>query len=285
MNIVFSIGKLEIHMNNALMRQKFANLIATLAPTDGAHPTGLGKVVAWRASKVVPRKPIVYEPGIVFMAQGVKRGFMAGSSFEYSEDTYLVLSSAVPWEVEVVEATEEVPILSLFIPINSKVIGQVAARMDQQSSVEPREQISHLPKAIIATDLDHQMRDAVVRLAEALLDPLDTEILGPLIIEEIIYRILSGPQACSMRCLTGHDTVAGKINRVLHGINSNPAKNLTVSELAEEAGMSVSAFHAAFKETATMAPIQYQKAIRLHRAQTLMSFDGLRVSEAAFEVG
>jgi AraC-like DNA-binding protein len=55
--------------------------------------------------------------------------------------------------------------------------------------------------------------------------------------------------------------------------------------MAEEAGMSVSAFHHAFKAVTSNSPLQYLKAIRLHKARLLILHDGLGAALAADRVG
>jgi AraC-like DNA-binding protein len=51
------------------------------------------------------------------------------------------------------------------------------------------------------------------------------------------------------------------------------------------AGMSVSVFHQNFKRVTDTSPIQYIKQVRLHRARTLMAYDGHNAGTAANEVG
>ena len=48
--------------------------------------------------------------------------------------------------------------------------------------------------------------------------------------------------------------------------------------------MSVSSFHRAFKEVMGMTPLQYAKALKLHRAHGLLQ-NGQSASEAGFAVG
>lgn len=63
------------------------------------------------------------------------------------------------------------------------------------------------------------------------------------------------------------------------------ARPFDVEALAHEAGISVSGFHAHFKAMTTSSPVQYIKAIRLHRARVLMVNSGASVAEAAGQIG
>lgn len=55
--------------------------------------------------------------------------------------------------------------------------------------------------------------------------------------------------------------------------------------MARDAGMSLSSFHAHFKDITASSPLQYLKTIRLHRARTLMVNERLNASQAAVRVG
>jgi AraC-like DNA-binding protein len=60
---------------------------------------------------------------------------------------------------------------------------------------------------------------------------------------------------------------------------------MTVADLAQRSGMSVSSFHTHFKSITSMSPLQYQKMVRLQQARTLLKSRIRDVSSAAYEVG
>jgi hypothetical protein len=47
--------------------------------------------------------------------------------------------------------------------------------------------------------LDDDMGDAVLRLLQALRRPVDAVVLGPGILRELLYRVLTGPQGAAVR--------------------------------------------------------------------------------------
>jgi AraC-like DNA-binding protein len=59
----------------------------------------------------------------------------------------------------------------------------------------------------------------------------------------------------------------------------------TVEQLADVAGLSVSAFHRHFRATTSLSPLQFQKNLRLIEARRLMLADGVSASSAAYAVG
>jgi AraC-like DNA-binding protein len=58
-----------------------------------------------------------------------------------------------------------------------------------------------------------------------------------------------------------------------------------VARMAEEDGMSVSAFHHNFKAVTASSPLQYLTSVRLHKARMLIFHDGLGAALAADRVG
>src|SRR5262249_50292101 len=73
--------------------------------------------------------------------------------------------------------------------------------------------------------------------------------------------------------------------RAIQRMHSECEKSLDIQMLADEAGMSSSAFHHHFKALTATSPIQYLKTIRLHKAKMLMLNDGITAGEAAERVG
>lgn len=141
------------------------------------------------------------------------------------------------------------------------------------------------PEAIRSTPLDDRLYDAVVRLVEALANPDEARILAPQCVREILYRVLCGEEGGTLRALAAPHTRFGQISRALHRIHSDFAMPIEMTELAREAGMSLSTFHAHFKAVTRSPPLQYLKSIRLHKARLLMVNQGETASSACRLVG
>lgn len=76
-----------------------------------------------------------------------------------------------------------------------------------------------------------------------------------------------------------------RLSRALHAIFEQPAVAYTVDSLAVMAGMSRSAFAAAFRRTFGQSPMSLVKLVRLRRASELLITTTLPVSEVAKRVG
>lgn len=83
----------------------------------------------------------------------------------------------------------------------------------------------------------------------------------------------------------GDPSLAERIARAIDWLKANFNKPIKVEELANKAGLSLSAFHKHFRSTTAMSPLQYQKRMRLNEARRLMLAENIDASKAAFEVG
>jgi AraC-like DNA-binding protein len=142
-----------------------------------------------------------------------------------------------------------------------------------------------VPSTIESVPLDADMSDAVLRLLRSMRTPDDARILGPQLVREIVYRVLTGPQGKALSAVVGFDSHFSQICRALHQIHRDYEKSLNIGQLAKVAGMSPSVFHQHFKSVAATTPVQYLKAVRLHKARSLLIDERLGAASAAARVG
>ena len=102
---------------------------------------------------------------------------------------------------------------------------------------------------------------------------------------ELLYRVLCSEGGRSLRDLLLVNENRTQIHRILQRMHTDYALPLDVGSIAEEAGMSVSAFHLHFKAVTSTSPVQYLKTIRLHKARMLMVQESIGASLAAGRVG
>jgi AraC-like DNA-binding protein len=260
-------------------KKRLVELLAALATQEGVTPSILEDVRFMRADSSYPRASVVYDQRIVIVGQGRKKGYLGDEMYTYDPYNYLVLATPLPFECET-EASPDKPLLAVSIGVNLAVIGELLVEMEDDSQAWGVAQ-----RGIYSTPLTDELIDATVRLLECLQSPSDSRILGPQIVREITYRVLCGEQGGSLRALAIRHGAFSQIARVLKRIHVEYANALDVETLANEASMSVSAFHHNFKAVTATSPLQYLKSIRLHKARLLMVQDGLNASTAAEQVG
>lgn len=260
--------------------KRMTELLKSIATAEGIEPSILDGVKLMRATTPLPRMPVLYEPSIIIVGQGRKRGYLGGRVFTYDAHNYLVLSAPMPFECET-EVGPDGPLLAVCIHIDLAVLGELIMKMD----CKPLAAGAYEAHCVYSTPLDLALSEAAVRLLEALATPVDAQVLGPGIIREITYRVLCGKHANSLRALIAASGHLSQIQHALERIHANYAREIDVPTLANEAGMSVSAFHHNFKTITATSPLQYLKTIRLHKARMLMVQEGLGAGVAAERVG
>jgi hypothetical protein len=57
-------------------RKRLASLLSEVAVHEGTHRTLVERVEVSRRSRSSPRAPVVYQPNIVVVGQGRKRGYL-----------------------------------------------------------------------------------------------------------------------------------------------------------------------------------------------------------------
>lgn len=129
------------------------------------------------------------------------------------------------------------------------------------------------------------MLDAVIRLVHLLENPKDIPVLAPLYTKEILYRVLQSQHGNSLAQIAIEESSTYLIKDAIERIINNFDCPLRVEELAEIANMSVSSLHRHFKEVTTMSPIQFQKQLRLQKAQQLLLSESTDAADVAFRVG
>ncbi len=260
-----------------------AGLMNQLAKNEGINTTALKGIIIYKTSSFQPRQPLCYGQGIIIVGQGRKKVFLGDQTLEYNQDNYLVLSVPIPAECEAY-ATKEEPVFSLVIDIETRVLNRIIGEMDNDSTPELLKQTGKQHGLFLA-EATPDIKDVTLRLLRVLQSPVESKILGQGIIDELFFRIMCGENAASLYALTLKNTNLSRIDKALKLIHDSYQDPIDVEKLAGLVNMSQSAFHRAFKDVTASSPIQYLKKVRLTMAKSLLTDSGIRVNEAASEVG
>ncbi|WP_109481125.1 AraC family transcriptional regulator [Paraburkholderia sp. C35] len=256
------------------------SLLHALAPEEGYNLTALPSVRILRSNRALSRTPVLYDPGIVIVCQGRKRGYFGEQLYLYDERHYLAVSVPVPFSMET-DATEERPLLALYLHLDFTVAAELAEQIDREGAAERVQ----APQSMMSTPMDDAMQASVLRFLEALHRPLEAAVLGPSLLRELYFRVLTGAQGSAMREALAMRGQFGRIGRSLRLIHASYAEPLDVTQLADEAGMSVPSFHSHFRAITQVSPMQYVKSTRLHQARLLMVRQDLTAEAASHAVG
>ncbi|NIE65320.1 AraC family transcriptional regulator [Burkholderia sp. Ax-1719] len=261
-------------------RKRMIALLHALAPDEGYNLTAIPGVRILRSNRPLSRTPVLYDPGVVIVCQGRKRGYFGEQLYVYDEEHYLAVSVPVPFSMET-EASEQHPLLALYLHLDFALAAELAAQIDREGITEPIQ----APQSMMSTPMDDAMHMSVLRFLEAMHRPLEAAVLGHGLLRELYFRVLTGAQGSSLREALAMKGQFGRIGRSLRLIHAGYAQPLDVMQLAEEAGMSMPSFHSHFKAITQVSPMQYVKSTRLHQARLLMVRQDLTAEAASHAVG
>lgn len=263
---------------NEKRRIKMAELITALAPTNGYTQSALEDVRFLRSDIALDRTPVLYEPSIVIVCQGRKRGFLGDEAYVYDAQHCLVVAVPLPF-ISQTEATREEPMLAVAFRLNFQLLAELMLTL---ALPVPR---GSEPVSMLSSPLDAGLGESVVRLLQALQSRQETQVLSAGLLREIYYRVLVGEQGATLRAALAQKGSFAQIARALNILQNRFQEHFEVADLASEVGMSVATFHAHFKKVTQSSPIQYLKSTRLHHARLLMVRGGISAATVSAEVG
>lgn len=258
-----------------------------LAPAEGLYPTFISNITLMRVDHSTSPVAVLQEPSIVLVIQGVKRGYIGKDIFQFRQGQCLFISIAIPFDCDTVVENNE-PMLAIAIKFESQMMVDLVTKLDKEQQVVTEDSQSgdlKLSCGLRVIDMNETISEVTLRLLNLLRSKQDTFILGEQVKRELVYRVV---QACGGEFIKNLSAMAsrnGVIYTICEIIQRDYYRNLTVQELAKQAGMSISLFHQTFKKVTNYSPLQYIKITRLHKARELIMNNKMGVAEAAYEVG
>ncbi len=258
---------------------EMAAIIARNVSMDGFHATPIARLTLARSSTVTMPMPNVYRPQLCLVAQGKKEVTLGDRVFRYAPGLYGIVTYDLPVTGQVVQATPDKPYLCLFLEFDPVMLGDLATR------VPPPPGAPSPPIGKTVSEAGAGLLDAALRLLRLLDDPQALPVLGPLAEQEILYRLLAGPDGARMRHITSSQGPVAQVGRAIAWIGAHFRERLSIKQLALEVGMSPSSLHEHFRAVTAMTPLQFQKQLRLQDARSLMLAHDMDVTTAALRVG
>ncbi|SES34342.1 AraC family transcriptional regulator [Rhizobium sp. NFR03] len=279
---------------SAARRQPFVEIIARFASEDGDHTTSVpGLTVHRRSEQAVPSCG-AYRPSFALIAQGAKKVTLGHETYVYGGSDYLLTSFDLPVTSQIVQASPESPYLGMVFEIDVAKIPPLLALLERHGATgESRDDPARVSFEASASEqrgmtvaaLTPELEDAALRLLRLLDRPGDIPALLPLIEQELIFRLLTGPHAARLRQMAMVESQSHQIGRACAWLKEHYALPLRIEDLARRVSMSVSSLHHHFKAITAMSPMQYQKQLRLQEARRLMVEDKLDAGSAGHQVG
>ncbi|WP_243317903.1 AraC family transcriptional regulator [Geothrix paludis] len=260
---------------------RLADLLKALAPYDGTFELRLPGVHVSRASRAhADFHHAVQRPALCLVAQGAKRVMLGQELYEYDASRVLVYSVDVPVSAQVTQASLDAPYLGLRIDLDPARIADLTAKVYPLGLPRRGE-----GRAICVDQLDVPVINAVVRLMELASRPDEAELLAPLVLDEILIRLLRSQLGPRVALIGQEESQLHRVAKAVAWVRTHFDQPLDVERLATLVHMSASSFHQHFKAVTAMSPLQYQKAIRLQEARRLMLLTRLDAGTAGRRVG
>jgi AraC-like DNA-binding protein len=263
--------------------EKIVELVDNLAKTQGINKTYLPQVHVYRSSSENGRSPLLYNQGIIFVVQGEKKVYTEKSVYTYNPDNYIVITVPLPLECEGFNIDGK-DLLGLVLDIEIPTLNNIINSMGDTVNFGNFDTCQK-KCGLFTAQANQDFKDIIYRLVKALQNPIDTKVLGESILKELIFQVMKEESSAPLYALAMKNTNLSKIEVALKEMHSNYDQPMDVDGLAKVVNMSVSSFHHTFKDVTSSSPIQYLKKLRLTKAKTYISEDGLRVNEAARKVG
>jgi AraC-like DNA-binding protein len=203
---------------------------------------------------------------------------VADEEYWFGEGWYIAYGLDLPAISHISGASAETPHLALSIPLDRYILSQLV------SEVEPRP-TSKAYKGLTVAEAGTDMLEAFLRLLNLLDTPDRIPVIAPMIMREIHYYLLTGPEGEDFRLLGTAESPNNQIARAVGWLREHYRELFSLAELATQVNMSQPSLCRHFSRITGTSPLRFQKRLRLYEAQRLMLTEGKSAETAAYEVG
>ena len=193
-----------------------AQEIGTIARNDGDYQTAIPQLLMARRSGRTEPLACMYMLGLAVVAQGGKQVTMGDKVISYGPGQSLLVTVDLPVVSQVVQADLGKPFLGMLLTLDVRALVQLAAEMDLPPV--PRDQAA---RALSLGPLEEPLLDALIRLVRLLREPQHLSQVAPLVQQEIMVRLLSGPHGGFLRHLIAAGTPSHQVAQAIAWLKLN----------------------------------------------------------------
>ena len=247
---------------------------------EGVHIVTVNDYLAKRDSEWMGKLYRWLGLNVGLIVQGRKESVIGREIFRYGELDCLVNGVDMPSESRILGASPEQPLLAVSLVINRALATELAS-VAASSFDAPGGRCLGVSVARVEPDV----HDAFARLVDLLDRPEEAALMAPLLVREVLFRVLAGPQGGDLRRLHTVGSHGHQVAEAIIWLRANYMRPLSVDALAARVAMATSTFHRQFKKVTSLSPLQFQKRLRLYEAQRLMLSRNLDANHAGRAVG
>ena len=278
-------GQVDLPLTAGDLIAELSDRATQVGANTGAWP---GLTIYKFTSPVGPTWEEIQSLSLCIVAQGRKAVTVEGKTYVYDPFHYLVLSSHLHFQAEILEATPARPFLSFVLQIDPAVVRQVSSDMlERRTTVfRRRDTATDTPEQqAFVSALDQELLGAVLRFLRSIGTGSDRRVLAPLYLQEMVYRVLQREQYARLLAIAAAEAASNPVSAVLTYVREHLSEPLTVADMAEQVNLSPSAFAHLFRDITGRSPYQFLKEMRLDRARELLVDGRFAVAKVSKEVG
>jgi hypothetical protein len=165
---------------------RLAELLAVHTPYDGSFPLRLPGVHAIRRS-TVSRDMVraTVSPALCIVAQGAKVVVLGRDVYAYDSSRMIAYSVELPVAAQIVRASHREPFLALKLDLHAYKIAELSLKVFPHGVPSP-----HDSRGVCVGQATTAIVDAASRLLDLIADSTDAELFAPLVVDEILMRLL-----------------------------------------------------------------------------------------------
>lgn len=254
-------------------------LFLSLIPNEGHYSTPIDGIDLMRVNDHSIPVAVLQEPTLVFVLQGLKRGYLGEQIYEFKAGQCLIVSTFLAFDCDSVASLEQ-PMFALSMRLEKNLVHTLLG----QTTFEDHQSLTGIRSGMAVVDIDEKVSNVLHRILETLASKQDTLILGSQLKRELLYRILQTAGGEVIKEVIANPRFSA-IYTLCEYLQVHYREPCTVEQLAHHVGMSLSIFHIYFKNVTQHSPLQYIKNIRLHKAKQLIELNQFSLVEVAQSVG
>lgn len=221
-----------------------------------------------------------WQASYAIIIQGAKCIELVNDSLVANEGHCLVSALELPVMSYIKTASEEKPFFALKVSFDFATVREIASKLQMhRTHVKPN------LRSILTHSASDSMLDAAIRLLKLLNNPIEAQVLGPMVLKELIFHLLLSSDGELIYQFFNAGNKLQKIVEVTTYIKDNLTEKLDIQMLSKKTNMSRSAFFTCFKDVTSMTPIGYQKRYRLLEARRLLVEGNYTAELASWSVG
>ena len=256
------------------------DIVSEFAKEDGRYQTRVDGLVINRQSAPVQSFNASQRPCFALVLQGAKTLQVGSDFYHYGVGDCLVAAVSLPCTSSVIRASIKAPHFGLALAFDPDRLRCMIGRVGK-----PPLNSTNVRRAVDVSTASSALLEATLRLLSLLKHEEDIPVMAPLIQDEILYRLATGPFGPRLLQIAIAETPSNRVARAIAWLRRNYDQPLRIDELAKRVGMSESSLYHHFRAVTALTPMQYQKQLRLYEARKIMLSDQLDVGDASFRVG